>query len=72
MSMPSPPPATAPDAPGRRGWLHANRWWLPGALVLGETLETRHLIGMALIGSGLAALDGRPLRWLKPAPATNG
>lgn len=35
MSMPSPPPATAPDAPGRRGWLHANRWWLPGALVLG-------------------------------------
>lgn len=45
---------------------------LLGALVLGETLETRHLVGMALIGSGLAALDGRPLRWLKPAPATNG
>ena len=40
------------------------------ALLLGigflhETLDAHHLIGMALIGLGLAAIDGRPLRWLK-------
>lgn len=45
---------------------------LLGAGILGETLESRHLVGMALISCGLAALDGRPLRWLKPAPAPNG
>lgn len=39
---------------------------LLGAIVLGETLENRHFAGMALIGAGLAVLDGRPLRWLKP------
>lgn len=33
-----------------------------GILVLGEALMTRHLIGMALIGAGLAAIDGRALR----------
>lgn len=31
-----------------------------GVLVLGETLLTRHVLGMALIGVGLAAVDGRP------------
>jgi drug/metabolite transporter (DMT)-like permease len=32
---------------------------LLGALVLGETLALRHYVGMALIGAGLAAIDGR-------------
>lgn len=32
---------------------------LLGLLVLGETLEPRHFVGMALIGLGLAAIDGR-------------
>ena len=32
---------------------------LLGALVLGERLEPRHFLGMALIGAGLAAIDGR-------------
>ena len=44
--------------------------WRFLALLLGigflhETLDAHHLIGMALIGLGLAAIDGRPLRWLK-------
>ncbi len=33
---------------------------LLGVGVLGETLLPRHLFGMLLIGSGLAAIDGRP------------
>lgn len=33
-----------------------------GVVVLGERLEPRHLLGMAMIGLGLAAIDGRPLR----------
>ncbi|HMQ92475.1 MAG TPA: DMT family transporter [Amaricoccus sp.] len=33
---------------------------LLGVAVLGETLLPRHLAGMALIGLGLAAIDGRP------------
>ena len=33
---------------------------LLGVAVLGETLAARHLIGMALIALGLAAIDGRP------------
>lgn len=37
---------------------------LLGALVLGETLALRHFAGMAAIGLGLAAIDGRPLHWL--------
>lgn len=39
---------------------------LLGAAFLGELLEWRQLAGMALIGSGLAAIDGRLLRrrWL--------
>ena len=32
---------------------------LLGVLVLGGTLLTRHVLGMALIGVGLAAVDGR-------------
>ncbi len=32
---------------------------LLGAGILGDTLAARHLIGMALIGAGLAAIDGR-------------
>lgn len=35
---------------------------LLGVLVLGETLLPRHLAGMALIWTGLAAVDGRPWR----------
>jgi drug/metabolite transporter (DMT)-like permease len=34
---------------------------LLGALVLGERLEARHFAGMALIGAGLALIDGRLL-----------
>jgi drug/metabolite transporter (DMT)-like permease len=36
-----------------------------GASLLGERLEPRHFGGMALIGLGLAAIDGRPLRLLR-------
>jgi drug/metabolite transporter (DMT)-like permease len=43
-----------------------------GILMLGETAEARHILGMALIGTGLAAVDGRPWRairqWAAPAP----
>ena len=35
---------------------------LLGTVFLGEVLEPRHLVGMALIGAGLAAIDGRLLR----------
>jgi drug/metabolite transporter (DMT)-like permease len=37
---------------------------LLGALLLGERVAPGQLLGMALIGSGLAAIDGRPLRKL--------
>ncbi|MEZ5924118.1 MAG: DMT family transporter [Hyphomicrobiaceae bacterium] len=37
---------------------------LLGVLVLDETLHLRHFIGMALIGIGLAAIDGRPWKAL--------
>ena len=47
-----------------------------GASLLGERLEPRHFGGMALIGLGLAAIDGRALRLLRrrggrprPSPA---
>lgn len=33
---------------------------IPGALFLGESLLPKHLAGMALVGLGLAAIDGRP------------
>ncbi len=41
---------------------------LLGALFLGERLEWRSFAGMALIGAGLAAIDGRLFR-RKPIPA---
>ena len=34
---------------------------LLGSLVLDERLDATHLVGMALIGAGLAAIDGRLL-----------
>lgn len=36
-----------------------------GALFLHEHLEPRHFIGLALIGLGLACIDGRPLKALR-------
>jgi drug/metabolite transporter (DMT)-like permease len=42
---------------------------LLGALVLGERLSLPHFLGMALIGAGLAAIDGRLLRLVRrPSP----
>ena len=38
---------------------------LLGVLLLGEALEPQHLAGMALIGTGLAAIDGRPFSRLR-------
>ena len=40
---------------------------LLGAAFLGERLEPRHFAGMALIGVGLAVIDGRIARVLRPA-----
>jgi len=40
---------------------------LLGTLVLGEALALRHYLGMALIGLGLLAIDGRALAYLKSA-----
>ncbi len=40
---------------------------LLGATVLGERLEPRHYVGMALIGLGLAIIDGRIAALLRPA-----
>ena len=37
---------------------------LLGATILGERLDPEHFAGMALIGLGLAAIDGRPARML--------
>ena len=34
-----------------------------GAVVLGEHLAPRHFLGLAFIGAGLAAIDGRLLSW---------
>jgi drug/metabolite transporter (DMT)-like permease len=45
---------------------------LLGALFLGERLEWRSFAGMALIGLGLAAIDGRLLRWRRAQPAVGG
>jgi drug/metabolite transporter (DMT)-like permease len=42
---------------------------LLGVLVLGERVAAPQLVGMALIGSGLVAVDGRLLRWsARPPP----
>ena len=43
---------------------------LLGIFVLGETLQAKHLIGMALIGLGLAAIDGRPWQALRRSFST--
>ena len=40
---------------------------LLGALILGEQLKLRHFAGMILIGLSLAAIDGRIVRFLRPA-----
>lgn len=40
---------------------------LLGAIFLGERLSPNHFIGMAGIALGLAAIDGRPLRFLRRA-----
>ena len=49
---------------------------LLGALFLAEQLKSRDLLGLAFIAAGLAAIDGRPLRWLRtrvhPQPAAAG
>jgi drug/metabolite transporter (DMT)-like permease len=41
---------------------------LLGAVFLGERLALNHFAGMAAIALGLAAIDGRPLRWLRRSP----
>lgn len=41
---------------------------LLGITLLGEHLDLRHIVGMGLIGLGLAAIDGRPLRFLMSIP----
>lgn len=38
---------------------------LLGIAFLGETLSANAIAGMAVIGLGLAAIDGRPLQWLR-------
>lgn len=43
---------------------------LLGATVLGERLELRHFAGMALIGGGLALIDGRLWRAIRPVLQT--
>ncbi|MBP8932554.1 MAG: DMT family transporter, partial [Paracoccus sp.] len=40
---------------------------LLGTLFLGEVLLPRQIAGMALIGAGLAAIDGRPWRTIRNA-----
>ncbi len=40
---------------------------LLSSLFLGEQLEAKHFIGMALIGVGLAAIDGRLLKLARPS-----
>lgn len=42
---------------------------LLGTLFLGEVLLPRHLAGMALIGAGLMAIDGRPWKAIRAAAA---
>ena len=38
---------------------------LLGVVVLHETLLPKHLLGMAMIGLGLAAIDGRPWKFVR-------
>ena len=41
---------------------------LLGSLVLGERLDVQYFAGMALIGAGLAAIDGRLLAMIARRP----
>ena len=43
-----------------------------GALVLGERLSANHFAGMVLIAIGLAAIDGRVLRWMRRSGQQSG
>ena len=45
---------------------------LLGSLALGERLDPKHFLGMALIGAGLAAIDGRLLRLVRREPRLAG
>ena len=45
---------------------------LLGALALHERLDPRHVAGMALIGAGLAAIDGRLPPWRRRMPPEPG
>ena len=45
---------------------------LLGTLFLGEVLQGKHFVGMALIGLGLAAIDGRPWRAFRAAIGHGG
>lgn len=38
---------------------------LLGTLILGEQLAVRHIVGLIAIAFGLAAIDGRPIAWLR-------
>lgn len=38
---------------------------LLGVVLLGESVDAGALLGMLVIGFGLAAIDGRPLQWLR-------
>jgi len=38
---------------------------LLGVAMLGERLDLEQVVGMLLIGLGLAAIDGRPANWLR-------
>lgn len=40
-----------------------------GIAFLGEAVTAHHVIGMGMIGLGLAAIDGRPVMWLMQKPA---
>jgi drug/metabolite transporter (DMT)-like permease len=42
---------------------------LLGAAILGEQLQAKHLIGMAMIAIGLAAIDGRLFSLGRKRPA---
>lgn len=44
---------------------------LLGIMFLGEVLMARHIVGMALIGLGLAAIDGRLWQRMRLYPATD-
>ncbi len=41
---------------------------LLGVVILGEALKPQHILGMAFIGAGLAAIDGRAWRRLRNRP----